>query len=479
MYDVMSLSETEIKSRMIELHNLRKLHATARDRINELENIIKQLRQAYGERVVVLEKLVEEQRRLIDDLSLQLEELRTIVFGRKKKKEERVDIDDETPPQGTVVADRGPESYKRTPPKEDEVTDTKDHPIDTCNQCGGNFSEKETATYFVEDIPLAQRKVVVKHIVEKGYCESCRYWSTKEPLPPAKVILGPNVKRYVTYLSVICRQSYGQIQQILDNTYDFEISQGEIAKILDKEGERMIPEYERLKAKIRGEPSIHLDETGWNLLGYDSKTYAWTMTGGESSESVFILGKTRGKGNATDLIGDSKAVVVSDDYGAYRNLENPHQLCCAHILRKLRDLATSSEIENDVHDHCISAYKTFKQIYSDIENTKKLTDPKSMYDSLHARLKLLAISDSLDPTKLRRIKEQIGVRTENYLTCLLHKGVAADNNAAERSLRHLVLKRKISFGSFREKTAETLAILCSVLMSYRQQGMMATYLKGV
>ncbi|PIQ68852.1 MAG: hypothetical protein COV91_01995 [Candidatus Taylorbacteria bacterium CG11_big_fil_rev_8_21_14_0_20_46_11] len=116
---------------------------------------------------------------------------------------------------------------------------------------------------------------------------------------------------------------------------------------------------------------------------------------------------------------------------------------------------------------------------ADIENAKTLPDPKSKYDSLHSQLKSFAVSDPLDPAKLTRIKEQVSARTANYLTCLLHIGVAADNNAAERSLRHLVLKRKISFGSFREKTAETLAILCSVLMSYRQKGMMATYLKGV
>jgi transposase len=479
MYGVMRLSDKVLNARMSELYNLRLLHTGARKRVVALEAENKKIVKEYEAIIEVLESALVEQQKINADLRLRLEELSTIVFGKKKKKEQHTDIDDETPPQGTVVTHRGPESYKRTLPKDDEVTGTLSHPIDTCNHCGGDFSEKETITYFVEDIPLPQKKVVIKHVVEKGYCEDCNYWSTKEQLPPAKVIIGPNTRRYVTYLSVICRQSYGQIQAILEHTYNVEISQGEIAKILGLEGERMRPEYERLKAKIRGEPSIHLDETGWNLLGYDSKTYAWTMTGGESNDLVFVLGKTRGKGNATDLIGDSKAVVVSDDYGAYRNLENPHQLCCAHILRKLRDLATSGEIAGDVHDHCVSAYKTFKVIYANIESAKTSRDPKAKYDLLHARLKSLAVSNPLDPAKLTRITEQVSARTENYLTCLLHKGVAADNNTAERSLRHLVLKRKISFGSFREKTAETLAILCSVLMSYRKKGMMATYLKGV
>ncbi len=479
MYGIMRVSDEEFKERMIELTNLRRLHAIARERVVSLEERIMQIRDEYETRIVMLEEALLNQQKINEDNILQLEELRTIVFGKKKKKEEHIDIDDDAASQSTVVNCRTTESYKRTPPKEDEVTATTPHPIDTCNHCGGNFSEKEMVTYFVEDIPMPEKKLVIKHAVEKGYCESCKYWSTKEPLPSARVILGPHVRKYITYLSVICRQPYAQIQQILDHMYDFDISQGEIAKILRLEGEKMRPEYERLRVKIRGEPSIHLDETSWNLLGYDSQTYAWTMTGGESNESIFVLGKTRGKGNATDLIGDSKAVVVSDDYNAYRSIENHHQLCCAHILRKLRDLATSSEITGEIHDHCVLTYKVFKEIYTNIEDAKKLSDPRSRYDSLHLQLKSFTILHPSDPTKLRRIKKQVGARTENYLTCLLHPGVAADNNAAERSLRHLVLKRKVSFGSFGEKTAETLAILCSVLMSYRSKSMMATYLKGV
>jgi hypothetical protein len=449
------------------------LHEQQRFKIWNLRDANRELKKE----VAALKAVVGEQQKTIDDLKLRLEELSTIVFGRKRKKEEKRDIDDDPSPE-PVVNCRTPESYKREVPK--EVTETKDHPIDSCTKCGGNISEKEIVTYFVEDIPLPQKKIVTKHVVEKGYCETCDRWMTTEPLPPATVTFGPNIKRYVTYLSVICRQSYGQIQGILDCTYDFEISQGQIAKILGREGEMMRPEYERLKAKIRGEPSIHLDETGWNLIMGDGyKRYGWTMTGGTSSNAVFVLGKTRGKGNATDLIGDSEAVVVSDDYAAYRNIDNPHQLCLAHILRKLRDLATSSEVSGNIHDYCVSTYKIFKQIYADIEAARKSADPKSAYDQLHTRLKSFATPDQSDPMKLRRIKEQVAARTDNYLTCLLHKNVASDNNAAERSLRHLVLKRKISFGSFKEKTAETLSILASVLLSRKQNGTLAAYLRRV
>ncbi len=293
------------------------------------------------------------------------------------------------------------------------------------------------------------------------------------------MVLGPNVKRYVVYLGIVCRQSYSQIEDVLRQSYDFNISQGEIAAILEKESRRLSPEYERLKARIRGEPSIHLDETGWNILIGNVRGFAWTMTGGTSSDAVFVLGKTRGKGNAEQLIGDSKAVVVTDDYAAYRNIKNPHQLCCAHILRKLRDLAGSGKINTETRVHCRSAYETFAVIYADLETARTSERPMQHYDELLARLKTFSDAHPTDPAKLGRVKTQVRERAANYLICLRHPFVAADNNAAERSLRHLVLKRKISFGSISERTADILAVLLSVLMSWKRRGELRNYLLGV
>ena len=456
---------------MVELHNLRRLYGAQKVRIGKLEEQVRLLK----EENVLLRTENAELRSSVQEFKLQLEELRTMVFGRKRKDER--DLDD-TPPAQRIT--RTIDSYKRPIPDERDVTETKDHPIDACAHCHSPFSERDTVTCYEEDIPLPQKKTVVKHLIEKGYCAACKKWSAGAPLPSAPVVLGENVKRYVAYLSVVCRQSYAQIQDILVHAYEFDVSQGEIAKILEKEGVRLRPAYEQLKTRIRGEPSVHLDETGWNLtIGDGYRRYAWTMVGGTTAEAAFVLGKTRGKGNANDLLEDSNAVVVSDDYAAYRNLNNPHQLCCAHILRKTRDLARSGEISGTVREHCVEAYETFAAIYADIESARTSSEPAASYDALRERLRAFSKKHQHDPAKLSRIKKQVADRAPNYLTCLLHPNVASDNNAAERSLRHLVLKRKISFGSLSEKTAETLAILLSVLLSFKQRGTLRGYLVGV
>ena len=470
-----ALSQEEVKRRLIQLRNLEQLHATQGRRVLLLEEQVRLLKEeniALKAQNILLTNTV-------SDLKLQIEELRTIVFGKKHTREDS-DHDDVPPVFPKQPLQRTKQSYRRKRPSEAEVTETLDHPIDACTRCHGSFSERDHVTYFEEDIPMPQQKIVIKHAIAKGYCTPCNRWSAGAPLPVASVLLGQNVQRYVVYCSVICRQSYAQIQDLLQHTYDFDISEGEIAKIMAREGIRLAPEYERLKARIRAAPSIHLDETGWNLLlGDGYRRYAWTMVGGRSHEAVFTLGKTRGKGNATDLIGDSRAVVVSDDYGAYRTLHNPHQLCLAHILRKLRDLAQSGEIRDAHHVHAVTTYQQFAVLYADIETARTSPRPQSAYDALLSRLNMFAHVHSRDPLKMTRIKNQLALRSKSYLTCLLHPGVASDNNAAERSLRHLVLKRKISFGSLTEKTADTLAVLLSVLLSYKTRGMLRGYLAGV
>lgn len=470
-----ALSTEEIRQRLIRLRNLETLHEAQRFTIGGLRDE----NRALKSEVAALKIIVRTQQRSIEDLKLQIEELRTIVFGKKRRNDDD-HHDDMLSAPTHPPASRANESYKRKIPNESEITQTTDHPVSRCAHCGGKFGEQRRTAYFEEDIPLPQKKTVIRHIVEKGYCGSCERWSMGASPPSAPVVLGKNVKRYVAYLSVVCRQSYSQIQDVLKQTYDFDISQGEIAKILEQEGERLRPAYERLKASIRGEPSVHLDETGWNLfIGDGYRRYAWTMTGGTSADAAFVLGTTRGRGNAEGLLGTSRAVVVSDDYGAYRNLNNPHQLCLAHILRKLRDLVSSRELGGETYTRCVEAYRMFANIYADIEAARTSPDPVALHDALQGRLKTFATAHVRDPAKLRRVKEQVDARTKNYLTCLTYPGAASDNNAAERSLRHLVLKRKISFGSLTERTAETMAILLSVLLSWKRRGELRNYLMGV
>lgn len=452
------LHPEEIEKRLIRLRNLERLHAEQKVRIKHLEEQIVLLKQEN----LLLKLANNELSQSLQNVKLQIEELRTIVFGKKKKTKKINDDDEPTPPKERVV--RSIDSYQRPVPKEDEVTETKYHQLHQCS-CGEEVTAKKVATYYEEDILIPAKKIVRKHTVEKGYCTHCKKWNTAIPLPAHKVTLGPNIQKYTCYLSTLCRLSFTQIQELLRDTYRIHVSQGEISKILNREAVKLRPEYERLKVKIQEEPGIHLDETGWKLLLYGENAYAWVMSGAESKESVFLVGESRGGGNVEKLIGANHGgFVVTDDYNAYKKLPN-HQLCFAHLIRKWRDLAESKELAEEQNAHCKMEYRKLCVLYDDLKNDRRI----ERYDELVEKFTELSVIAPLDPKKLATYKTTLRKNIPEYLTCLSDERIPLTNNQAERSLRHLVLKRKISFGSLTKRTADNLAVLLSVLMSLKQR----------
>jgi len=450
-----SLSAEEINHRLIHLRNLERLHGEQRKRIGLLEENIHLLEKEN----TLLRQENHTLRTTLEDFKLQIEELRIMVFGKKK---DTRDDDDLTPPKEKV--ERTSDSYRRRIPKDEEVTETKSHLINECHHCHGHLLKKKMGIFFEEDIPIPMQKIVRKHVVEKGYCSVCKKWSTPIPIPSHRVVLGNNIQKYICYLSVMCRLSYTQLQELLQNTYHIEISQGEIAKILNREAVRHRPEYEQLKEKIRGEPCVGLDETGYQVLSESDHAFAWVMTGMESGESVYLLGESRGGGNVKTLQGENyTGYSVTDDYNAYKHLPN-HQLCWAHLIRKFRDLAQSKELPEQ-HIYYVEQYKIVAEIFGDIEKNRN----QSMQHVYTQRLTQLASINRKDCKKLVRIKTTLSQNIPKYLTCLSNPLIPLTNNQSERSLRHLVLKRKISFGSWTKQTAENLAILLSVLMSRKQR----------
>lgn len=74
-------------------------------------------------------------------------------------------------------------------------------------------------------------------------------------------------------------------------------------------------------------------------------------------------------------------------------------------------------------------------------------------------------SDSIDPATLAKLKNTFLNNREKYLTCLRIPGVPMTNNKAERSVRHLVIKRLLSFGSRSQQGAQAMETILSVLLT--------------
>jgi len=447
----MSLSENETNKRLIRLRNLENLHLKARERIILLEKENKKLKQ----RIKELENQNKDLNGKIEIISFQFEQIKNKLFGKKPtvnrtapKKEKR---------------ERDIFSYHRPIPN--QITKIENHPVENCAHCNQKLHKKSIRIFFEEDIPLPIQKIVVRHEVEIGYCKNCRKQSSGITIPSKKAILGDNIKKYVCILSIVNRLSHSQIKENIKDIFDIEISIGEIGNILQTEANHLRPEYQGLKESVLNQTGTHYDETGWKVQKENLGKFAWVATGTENFDTVFSLGKSRGKGNIED-IGKGK-VGISDDYAAYKNSFEKHQLCWAHPQRKLRDMAESEEFGKRKKKRILLTYQNFSNLYQNIR--KKFGNEISPYLKTRFQNIFSQISEShsLDPTPLSKLKTSLRKNKQKYFTFLNHRGIPIDNNKAERALRHLVIKRKISFGSKTQRGAETTSILASIIMSLK------------
>ena len=415
----------------------------------EAEN--KQLKQ----RIKELEDKDIDKDRKIEALAFQLQQINRKIFGKKPIAHSVLSLREKK--------QRDTDSYTRPIPQ--RISDIKRHTVSACAHCHGPLSNKRTAIFFEEDIPLPIQKIVIRHEVEVGYCTHCRRQSSGRAIPSKKVVLGNTVKKYVCVLSIVNRLSHHGIKEHLRDVFDLPISVGEIGNIMHAESIERLPDYERLKKSVIGQEATHYDETSWKVQKEEQGSYAWVATGTLNNDTVFMCGRSRGKGNIEEI--GIAPVGISDDYGVYKNLFSEHQLCWAHPQRKLRDLSETKEFDEEKRTECIETHGQFSALYRHIG--KKLRSPLSPYLKRAFQKTFDRVSEShvLDPTPLVKIKKALRENKDKYFTFLRHPNIPIDNNKAERALRHLVIKRKISFGSKTQRGAQTTSVLASVILSLK------------
>ena len=422
--------------------------------------------------------------RALENVLLRLAELEEIIFGKKKKKDNDNKKDNTNNNQGNLSGPkRDKSSYMRQTPSEDEVTDFEEHNINECPDCGTKLAKKEFIIRYIEDIQLAcsdaidknkeirKIKKVIKQKIEKGYCPKCKKWHSAIAISSKITRAGPNVKMLVSYSVNILRLSYEQTKNILLDLYNFHISDGEIANMLERTAQALKLELARLTQRILKAKSAHLDETGWRTQG--EKNYNWVMASGDTEEAVFLIGKNRGKGHAKELLNGYSGIRVTDCYSAYKNLDGEHAVCWSHIIRKSRDLKNNSNLRECKREFAKNIYSNISELFrkvakihkTEFNKTKRIKALPKLENELNNIIEKVINSPKQSVKKLTDLAKLMRTYKKQLFTCVTHEGVDTTNNKSERKLRHIVLKRKNCFGTKTEKGNQIMEVNMSVLLS--------------
>ena len=172
-----------------------------------------------------------------------------------------------------------------------------------------------------------------------------------------------------------------------------------------------------------------------------------------------------------EVLGDEFAgVLVSDFYAAYHHYDGPKQRCWAHLLRDIHDRRVLYPDDLPLVQWAEAVHQLYQQAKAFTHLSEQRSEQQRRAAQLALERRLLALCRPYrdDPASAQaRLCRRISNHIKELFVFVAHPEVPPDNNAAERSLRHLVISRKISGGTRSERGTETKMALASICGTWR------------
>jgi transposase len=330
----------------------------------------------------------------------------------------------------------------------------------------------------VIDVPVPAPVEVTHHRIYKGWCSGCQKWH-EAPVDLQEHVMGQSrmgvrLTSLIATLRTVMRLPIRQIQTYLQTLHQVTISTGEIIELLHRLKEQMQQELVALKMKIRASPAVQADETGWREDGING--YVWSVS--TPSIRYYEYHHSRSGEVVKALIGeDFEGVLGSDFYAGYNIHQGLHQRCWVHYLRDVHDLK-----EKYPHDEPLLNWAAaVKAIYDEAvawaeHGPDQHASPrqqhlarKAMQHDFEQRLWQLCAPYVQTSTPMQTLCKRVETFLPELFVFVAVPGVPAHNNLAERSVRPLVVARKISGGTRSPRGSETRLGLASLFGTWMAQ----------
>ena len=338
----------------------------------------------------------------------------------------------------------------------DEIVSCK---VDICEHCQCDLSDvdiKEIDKRQVTDIPPV-KAFTTEYQGEVKECPHCHRIS-KATFPEGvthKAQYGSGVQAVAVYLRNYQLIPLERTIELFKDLFKISLSEGSIVNMTTRCADHLSGFMEMVKQKLITAEIMHNDETGINIRGI----LHWLHTAGNKDYTYLFPHKKRGQVafNEIGILPDFKGVSVHDFWKPYERYNCAHAYCNAHLIRELTfahenlkqkwaskminiifdikekvDLSEEHILKEDLISEFIRKYnKIIKQGYKanpPPKKTGKRGRPK--------KGKALCLIERMDSHR------------EEILRFMKEKDVPFDNNLAERDLRMVKVRQKIS-GTFR------------------------------
>lgn len=314
----------------------------------------------------------------------------------------------------------------------------------------------------VFDIPELRIKVT-EHQSEVKECPCCGNTSTV-PFPDGVVKAaqyGLNIKTLANYLNLYQLIPSDRLCQVLEEVFGCTVSEGTLHRWFLGLYDELEETEETIKTLIQTSSTVHADETGMRCNSHRD----WIHVASTEDLTYYAIHPSRGKKaiNAIGILNKFKGWLLHDCLGAYFSYSSKHAVCNAHILR---ELLYAHEEEKQVfakkmHTLLTRIHHTVCRA-RDRGGTSIAHATRRAYE--HDYQKILALGfrhnkkNAPQPHKRGRVTQtksynllhRLDVHRDAVLAFMYDFDVPFTNNLAERDLRMMKVKQKIS-GTFRSE----------------------------
>lgn len=364
-------------------------------------------------------------------------------------------------------------------------------PVVTCESCGGDLTQTPTQKHYARQVHELEpvKLTVTEYQAEVKGCPHCGH-ENHAPFPREatnRVQYGSRLKGLMVYLMEYQLLPSQRTCELLSDLLGVPISEGTLFNLRAECAKQLEPFELALHDLLIEAQQLHGDETGLRI----AQKLWWLHVACTEQLTAYTVHQKRGV-EAMDAMGILPLFggnAIHDGWKSYEHYECNHFLCNAHHLRELQFIWERFKQPWAVQMSLLLStmnqqVKTAKEQGLNAIDPQQLRDFEKRYQQIvdQGRAANPHQPPPLDPNKPKSRGRPKQTPPQNLLDRLQNKQAAVlgflynfeipfDNNQAERDIRMIKLKQKIS-GCFR--SADGARMFCrirSFLSTLRKQGL--------
>ena len=331
-----------------------------------------------------------------------------------------------------------------------------------CSQCGKPNKPKEIKEKIYEEIPNPQPVKIIKAQWGVYDCKCGHHWQSKPKEVPDKGIFGKNLQAQITLLRFDDRLPLRKTISAIERQFKTSLTSKAVYDVTKRVADTATPEYEKIKKKIRRATHLHIDETKIRIQGETN----WLWIFRSRNNVFFVIRKQRNRQVLDEILGHKyKGIIICDGLSAYEEYTRYLQRCWAHILRETKEMAEKYDDAKPMHNWMKDLFAVVKSVRVKDSMAKR----KRLYDKCVQEMNWL-IEKFSSYRHLVKVITTIKNGLDFWFTRIIHPQIEPTNNKGERSLREIVVIKKI-VGTLRNQDgAEVMAKIMTLISTWRLNG---------